>query len=101
MTTTSRSAKRGWSIGVLTVLVVGLAGAVACAQQWRESVALRARIETLRRDTAELEWLRVEHERLRALQPAPAELAALRADHAALPRLRVELEALKGRSKAR
>ena len=62
---------------------------------------LRVEIAMLWDRQQELASLRRENERLRAAQPAAAQLEALRADHAAVARLRDEIEATREKLAAR
>jgi hypothetical protein len=77
---------------VLAVLII--AGGAGLASQWRQTMMLRAELESVRLEVGDLARLRAENQRLRDRQIPAAELEALRADHTALPRLRAEIEAL-------
>ena len=81
-----------WFSALLLALAV-----VAGAAWWlqRESAAqLRGEVELLRDESRRFAALRAENAKLRAAQPADAELARLRSDRAAVVQLRAEINAL-------
>ena len=79
---------------VIMLVVLAVAGGGVFVSQRQQAALLRIERDAVRIELSELERLRAENVRLRALQIPAADLEILRADHAALPRLRAELEAL-------
>lgn len=97
MTRHSQSPAGGrWLAALLVIAALGI-GAAGLVQR-RETEALRAEVALLQGTARERARLEVEHRRLLAAQPPPAEVERLRHDRAALLRLQAEIDALKAKA---
>jgi len=83
----------------ISVGLLGIVTAAALALQWQSNDELRTEIAMLRVENQKIQPLRLQHDRLAAVQPPPAALEAMRSDHAAVERLRGEVELMRNRVK--
>ncbi len=88
-------ASHGIAVALLALAIVAGAG---FALQRQAAEALRQEIALLRDAQRAVAQVRAENEKLKASQPAPAEIERLRADRAAMLRLRAEIDALQART---